>query len=143
MFQIGWITSSSLANSIHPSLHQSVQSVPLLQFPFANFLANPCSFSSTSGSYNLALINRPIIASRLHNSLLIRLMDPSEHPLPEASSELSRQALEFLNPFRDRYSGRNYTTEERQSLNQELNLALYETKHFNRRLFHPSVSSHD
>jgi hypothetical protein len=82
-------------------------------------------------------------ASRLHNSLLIRLIDPSEYPLPEASPELSRQALEFLNPFRDRYSGRNYTIEERQSLNQELNLALHETKQFNRRLYHPSVSTHD
>ena len=77
--------------------------------------------------------------SRSSSSLLIRLIDPSEHPLPEAS-ELSRQALEFLNPFRDRYSGHNYTTEERHSLNQELNLALHETKHFNRRLYHPSVS---
>ena len=128
-----------MANSIHPSFHHQRPSVPLLQFPFANFLANPCSFTSTSGSYNLALLNRPLTLSRSSTSLLIRLIDPSEHPSLE-TSELSRQALEFLNPFRDRYFGRNYTMEERHSLNQELNLALHETKQFNRRLFHPSVS---
>ena len=140
-----------MANPINrPTLHLKRTSDPLFRFPFANFLANPCAFSSPAESFNQALMNRPVIVSRSPNSLMIRLIDPSEQIYPSSpnalsleATALSQQALELLNPFRDRYSGRNYTTEERQIVSQELNLALHETKHFNRRIYHPSVSSLD
>ena len=59
--------------------------------------------------------------------------------LESDGTPLSEQVLEFLYPFKEYYANQNYTSEERQTLIQELTLILHESKHRNNHIYPPSV----
>lgn len=139
------LVSSASLNPVH-SWRQQVTVEPLLRFPFANFLANPCGFMAVSPTMNPALGNWPgMVTERpVDRQHLDAPLDDTVTPAPLRAladgTSLAEQALDFLAPLRDRYSGRNYSTEERTALAQELQIVMLEAKHLARHIYPPTVT---
>ena len=141
-----WLLVSSASLSPVHSWRQQVTVEPLLRFPFANFLANPCGFMAVSPTMNPALGNwpgmvteRPVDRQHIDASLDDTVTPAPLRALADGAS-LAQQALEFLAPLRDRYSGRNYSAEERAALAQELQIVMLEAKHLARHIYPPTVT---
>lgn len=116
---------------------QPVSSETLLRFPFTTFLANPCGFMAAQLTESKT---RPSTSLENHyntDSGDDYLLSPLR--LLATTGPISQQTLQFLDPIRERYAHRNYTTDERATAIQEFLLILQESKHINRHIFPESV----
>lgn len=140
------VNSSSTTNNPSRSWRQQQSVEPLLRFPFANFLANPCGTMAASPTLNPTqpswpgiVTERPI--SRHVDSNIEEIAQPAPlRPLATDGTSLDEQTLGFLGPLRDRYINRNYTSEERSALAQEFQLVVLEATHLARHIYPPPVS---
>ena len=118
---------------------------PLLRFPFANFLANPCGVMASTSTMNPTQSTWPGIVTE-RSSIPFDAISEQEQSTPAPLRALSmdgltlaQQTLGFLGPLRDRYTNRNYTREERSALAQEFHLVVLEALHLVRHIYPPTV----
>ncbi len=117
---------------------------PLLRFPFANFLANPCGVMASTSTMNPTQSSWPGIVTERSATSYDSTVEEQSTPaplraVPTDGSTLAQQTLGFLGPLRDRYTNRNYTREERSALAQEFHLVVLEAIHLARHIYPPSV----
>ena len=113
--------------------HHTSLTEPLIRFPFADFLANPCGYMSSSmAEMNPSLVNwsgivtAPSVDHKKDDSSLTPMRVLATNGTP-----LVQQVRDFLFPLMDRYIFyRNHTAEEHIALTQELQLAILEARHY-------------
>lgn len=139
-------TAVSAATVSPPRSWRQQQTVePLLRFPFANFLANPCGVMASTSTMNPTQSSWPGIVTERSATSYDSTVEEQSTPaplraVPTDGSTLAQQTLGFLGPLRDRYTNRNYTREERSALAQEFHLVVLEAIHLARHIYPPNVS---
>ena len=125
----------------HKHNHKSISDhdEPLLRFPFAKFLANPCGLRSLSPLLFQTIDD--IMPSNLHNDDLYKLRpllneQPADSDLEAGKinspvTSLSQESLQFLEPLRQQYNidPNSFTAEKQFFVVKEFLLALKQVKY--------------
>ena len=127
------VASASSIDRLFYRQQQLVSQEPLLRFPFATYLANPCGSTSISGAISPML--------RMTDVPMDRLNLPSMRTLAPGVS-IATHSFSFLSNFQDRYvPSLNYTKDDRRAIGQEFFTVLNEARNLVQRIYGPSVSS--
>jgi hypothetical protein len=99
---------------------------PLLRFPFAQFLANPCGIGSPQ--VTTATVGRA--APIIHRSDVDDTEEQTVLRVLSISESIEIQSRRFVSDFEDRYPHRwNITDDERNVIDRELYLVFQEARH--------------
>ena len=114
---------------------------PILRFPFAKFLANPCGFGSPSirNYVGKSIANRNL--PKLSDSKTERRYSSSALDIDGNSSSLAQETAQFLEPFRQRYNSidrNSFSKEELGKIIKEFLLIVHQVK-FRSKILQPQM----
>ena len=104
---------------------------PILRFPFAKFLANPCGFGSPSIRNYVVKSIADRISPNLFDTETERSYSSSALDIDGNSSSLAQETAQFLEPFRQQYNSidrNSFTNEELGKIIKEFLLIVQQVK---------------